>query len=216
MDDEKLVPVSSPGVPLWYGTAGAPLVVVLHDWYGRLSPIEHYAQSVAEHGFRVALPDLYDGVATTDASTAERLVGQLAVDRALAALDECIAAARREGSRRCALVGFSMGGSLSLEAAARGSADAVVAYYATLAEDHNVLLCPVLLHFAEHDDWEAGSEPEQFLSRLKDHGTPVSAHEYLGTRHSFANAIVPAAFDARAAALAFARTTAFLERELAD
>jgi carboxymethylenebutenolidase len=74
----------------------------------------------------------------------------------------------------------------------------------------------VLLHLAEEDSWNEGADPETFAARLRDDGTPVTSHTYVGTLHSFANATLRERIDGRAAALAFARTTVFLEARLKD
>lgn len=211
----ELVPIPSPDVPLSYGEPGSALVVLVHDWFGRLPWLENYAKGLAHQGYRVVVPDLFDGVATTDAATAEALMNQLDVRTALAALDDIIQVARSEGSTRVGMVGFSLGGWLSLLHAQGGSADAVVAYYATLGPDqHGVIPCPILLQFAEIDEWDEGEDPESFISRLKDHGTPVTEFCYFGTVHSFANATISDRVDVNAATLAFARTSSFLEGHL--
>ncbi|MEQ1736845.1 MAG: dienelactone hydrolase family protein, partial [Rhodoglobus sp.] len=120
-------------------------------------------------------------------------------------------------AQRVGLIGFSMGGHLALQAAQAGIADAVVAYYATLGpDDPGIIPCPVLLHLAEEDSWDDGADPETFAARLRDDGTPVTSHSYVGTVHSFANASLRERVDGRAAALAFARTTVFLESRLKD
>jgi carboxymethylenebutenolidase len=213
----EIVPIPSPGVPFYYGQPGSPLVVLVHDWYGRLPWLENYARGLEHQGYRVVVPDLYDGVATTDAETAEQLLGQLDVATALAAIDDIIQTARAQGSQRVGVVGFSAGGWLALLHAQGGASDAVVAYYATLdPTQHGVIPCPVLLQFAEVDEWQDGEEPESFIDRLKDHGTPVTQFSYLGTVHSFANATIPDRVDVDAAALAFARTASFLEDHLVD
>lgn len=213
----ELVPIPSPGAPLYYGLPGSPLVVIAPDWYGRLPWLDAYADALSSQGYRVVVPDFYDGVCTTDTETAARLRDGLDTGRALAILDDVVAEARAEGSTRVGLVGFSMGGWLALLHAQGGEADAVVAYYATLGiEEHGIIPCPALLHLAEDDEWSPGSEPESFVARLEDHGTPVTQFVYLGTGHSFANASIPAAVDTRAAALAFARTASFLDRHLAE
>ena len=213
----EIVPIPSPGVPFYYGEPGSPLVVLIHDWYGRLPWLENYARGLEHQGYRVAVPDLYDGVATTDAASAEQLLNQLDVATSLAAIDDIIQTARAEGSQRVGVVGFSAGGWLALLHAQGGAADAVVAYYATLAPaQHGVIPCPVLLHFAEVDEWDDGENPESFIDRLKDHGTPVAQFSYVGTVHSFANATIPEKVDVAAAALAFARTASFLEDHLVD
>jgi carboxymethylenebutenolidase len=213
----ELVPIPSPGVPLFYGEPGSPVVVVLHDWYGRLPALEPYAQALASRGLRVAVPDLYDGVCTIDDAAADSLMGALDIGMALATIDDAIVEAQHTGVERVGLVGFSLGGWLALLHAQAGAADAVVAYYASLdAKDHGVIPCPVLLHWAESDEWSEADDPAAFVDRLKDHGTPVSEHRYLATAHSFANASIPAKVDAQAAALAFARTAVFLEQNLKD
>ncbi|HEY8912524.1 dienelactone hydrolase family protein [Lacisediminihabitans sp.] len=213
----EIVPIPSPGVPFYYGEPGGPLVVLLHDWFGRLPWLENYARGLEHQGFRVVVPDLFDGVATTDEATAEQLLNQLDVATALSTVDDIIQTARAEGSQRVGVVGFSAGGWLALLHAQGGSSDAVVAYYATLGPaQHGVLPCPVLLQFAEVDEWDEGEDPESFIDRLKDHGTPVTQFTSLGTVHSFANATIPERVNVAAAALAFARTASFLEDHLID
>jgi carboxymethylenebutenolidase len=213
----ELVPVPSPGVPVFYGEPGNPVVVVLHDMYGRLPWLEPFALALASRGLRVAVPDLYEGVCTTDQATARELMARLDVATALAEVDDTVVEAQDTGVERVGLVGFSLGGWLALLHAQAGSADAVVAYYASLAEkDHGVVPCPVLLHWAETDEWSDTERPEQFVARLRDHGTPVTEHSYIGTRHLFANASLSAQIEPRASALAFARTAAFLELQLID
>jgi carboxymethylenebutenolidase len=212
---DQLVPIPSPGIPLFYGTPGDPVVVVLHDWYGRLPGLDPFATALASRGFRVAVPDLYDGVCTTDDATAQSLMDNLDVATALAEVDDAIAQAQETGDERVGLVGFSLGGWLALVHAQAGAADAVVTYYASLRNSqHGLIPCPVLMQWAEDDDWDAGDGPEEFVERLKDHGTPVTEHTYLGTVHGFANASIPAKVNAQAAALAFARSVVFLEKYL--
>ena len=214
----ELIPIPSPGVPLVFGETGAPVVVVVHDWYGRLPWLTPYAEALASRGgFRVVVPDLYDGVATDDAGEADVLSEQVSGSAAREAIIGEIEAARADGSPRAGIIGFSMGGGLALQIAQLGEVDAAVAYYATLqAAQQGVIPCPVLLHFAEQDEWPETGSPEQFVSRLRENGTPVTQHGYAGTEHGFANASIPALIDTRAAALAFARTTVFLETHLDD
>jgi carboxymethylenebutenolidase len=213
----KLVPIPNPGVPEKYGEPGGPLVVLIHDWYGRLPWLKFYAEGLAHQGFYVVVPDLYDGVATDDADDAEALMENLDVATALSQIDDVVQLARAEGSERVGLVGFSMGGWLALLHAQSGAADAVAAYYATLSEaQHGVIPSPVLLHFAEIDEWDEGQDPESFIDLLKDHGTPVTEYNYPGTVHSFANATIGDKVDVDAAALAFTRTADFLQKHLVD
>src|SRR6188474_2211349 len=93
----ELVPIPSPGVPLFYGDPGDPVVVVLHDMYGRLPGLEPFAMALASKGFRVAVPDLYEGVCTIDPDTASGLMQNLDVATALAEVDDAIAQAQFTG-----------------------------------------------------------------------------------------------------------------------
>lgn len=213
----QLVPIPSPGESLFYGEPGNPVVVVLHDAYGRLPWLEQFAEAAASRGFRVAVPDLFGGVCTIDEATATELMNGLDIGTALAEIDDAMVEAQHTGSERVGLVGFSVGGWLALLHAQAGAADAVVAYYASLGpRDHGVIPCPVLLQWAENDEWDEGEDPEEFVARLKDHGTPVTQFGYVGTQHAFANASVAAHVNLQAAALAFARTAVFLESNLVD
>lgn len=213
----ELVRIPSPGVPLFYGEKGDPVAVVLHDMYGRLPGLESFAMALASRGFRVAVPDLYEGFCTVDPATALDLMAHLDIATALAEVDDAVARSQESGDERVGLVGFSLGGWLALLHAQSGAADAVVSYYASLGtDDHGVIPCPVLLQWAEVDEWREGEEPGPFVERLTDHGTPVTEHTYLATRHSFANASLPGKLDASAAALAFARTAVFLEKHLIE
>ncbi|NEM91805.1 dienelactone hydrolase family protein [Galbitalea soli] len=214
---DHLIPIPSPGQPLSFGRPGDPLVILVHDWYGRLPGLVALGEGLVREGFRVVIPDLYSGVATLDDAEAEGLMTSLSVGVALAELDDVIATARAEGSSRVGVVGFSMGGWIALLHAQGGSEDAVVAYYSTLApRDHGVIPSPVLLQFAEFDEWEADETPESFIDRLREHGTPVTEYRYVDTVHSFANADIQGKFAPRSAELAFARTANFLVKHLLD
>jgi carboxymethylenebutenolidase len=212
-----LVSISSPGIPLEYGRRGEPLVVVVHDWYGRLPWLEEYGQKLSRQGFHVLIPDLFEGWATTDDTDAEQLLRKLDLRASVNAIGTLARGGRAAGASRVGLVGFSMGGWLTLIQAKAGSVDAVVAYDATLGdEEHSVVPCPVQLHFAEMDEWEDGSDPASFIARLAEDGTTVERFDYAGAVHSFANGSIPSKYDRNAAALAFARAATFLEKNLAD
>jgi carboxymethylenebutenolidase len=211
----ELIPVDSPGWSLEFGEPGHPVVVVIHDWYGRLPWVTTYAEALAGFGFRVVVPDLYNGVATTDSITARQLRNELDLALCLATIDDAILEGRTQGSERFGVVGFSVGAWLALLHAQGGAADAVVGYYGSLdSAEHGVTPCPVLLHLAEVDEWPAGGDPETLISHLKDHGTPVTEHTYTGTRHSFANESIEKAWDPAVAALSFGHTVEFLSEHL--
>lgn len=200
----------------YYGQTGAPLVIVLHDWFGRLPWLERVALQLASEGLQVAVPDFLDGRTTTEPEVARSLIQDVDIAGALTQIDDIIDEARLYGSSKVGELGFSTGGWLALVHAQGGEADAVVAYYASVAEKHHgVIPCPVLLQYAETDHWEYGGDPQAFTDRLTEHGTPATRFSYLETRHHFANASVPGG-SPQAAALALARTRAFFATHLID
>jgi len=209
-------PVPPPGATLAFGRPGAPLVVVAHDWHGRLPWIERYGAALAARRLRVLVVDLFAGRTALDDDRAARLMRESAASVSLGMVEDALMQGREEGSARAGVIGFSMGGWLALQTAAGGRVDAVVAYYATLeAAEHGLIPCPVLLHLAEHDSWLAPGAADDFVARLGAHSTPVVRHDYPGTGHGFANAAVERDFAAPSAALAFERTAAFLQEHLA-
>lgn len=206
--------IESPGETLYFGPQDAPLVVVLHDWFGRLPWLEQFIVPLLDEGFQVAIPDFYDGFATDDIETARGHLQYVDIAAALSLIDEVIEEARLYGAPKIATLGFSTGGWLALVHAQGGEVDAVVAYYASVAErHHSIIPCPVLLQYAESDVWEYGGDPQSFFERLAEHGTPVTHVDYVGTLHHFANAAVPES-EPRAAALAQARAARFLAAHL--
>ena len=202
---------------IWHGTEGDPVVVVLHDWNGRLPWADDFAERLAGEGFRVALPDFYAGRATTDASQSRRLLRERTADMAGAhrIVSEAIGEARAGGSARAALVGFSMGSMIALEYAAQGSVDAVVAYYGAAREGHGTVRVPVLFQRAERDTWTGKEAPDALQERLAREGHhTVELRTYRGAKHGFQNAQVAEKYDADAAAEAWASTLAFLREHL--
>ncbi|MDO9395298.1 MAG: dienelactone hydrolase family protein [Herbiconiux sp.] len=213
----EFVDIPSPGWPLEFGEPGRPSVVLIHDEFGRLPYLEAYAKALAGQGFHVAVPDLFHGVATVDPAGAAQLEAELEPGFALATLDDAVALGRGHGAPRVGVIGLGPGARFGLRLGQSGSVDAVVAYYGLLDDSEaGIIPCPVLLHRAEDTAWAAGSDVDGFVSRLKEHGTPVTQHTYHGTSAGFANATVVPGLDKNAAALAFARSTYFLQAQLLD
>ena len=202
---------------LYFGEPGAPLVVVVHDWFGRLPWLGALGMSLATEGLQVAVPDFLDGESTTNPLEARQLIQGIDIGASLAVIDDIIDEARLYGTEKVGVLGFSTGGWLALVHAQGGEVDAVVAYYASISESHHgIIPCPLLLQYAELDDWESGGDPVSFTKRLEQHGTPTALYTYLGTQHHFANLSLTDTADPQAAALAHARTAAFFAAHLLD
>jgi carboxymethylenebutenolidase len=215
----EFVDIPSPGWPLEFGEPGdgRPAVVIVHDEYGRLPYLEAYATALAAQGFEVIVPDLFHGLATVDAEGARELTGRTDEGFALAALEDAVGLGRGHGASRVGVIGLGYGGRLALRLAQSGALDAVVVYAAVLGDDEaGIIPSPVLIHRAENPGWARGVDVDGFVSRLKEHGTPVTQYRYTGTAEGFANATVLPLLDKNAAALAFARSTYFLQAQLLD
>jgi carboxymethylenebutenolidase len=202
-------PSAGPGAG---SSAGA---VVVHDWYGLGPHVRDFAAELEASGLVVEVVDLYDGATTTDPARAAELADALDGPTALGLVTEAARRLRKAGAPAVGAVGFSLGGSLVLRAAALGDVDAVVAYYAVRGpSDAATTACPVQLHLAEDDEPDMARDVPAYVEALEAAGTPVDTFTYPGTVHSFANLDVPLA-DPGAADVARSRTIGFLHARLA-
>ena len=183
-----------------------PGVLIAHPWWGLNRTIRDYGAALAEQGFVVALPDLFEGDLTTSIETAETQIRKHwetagpRLDAAFNALGEH----RAVTGNGLGAIGFSFGGFHLLEAIEQGDdrIARLVVYYAThpLPAQH----VPIQAHLAADDPYESREDMDALAANLG-----ASAHSYAGTTHWFAEADRPE-YDAAAARLAFERTVAFL------
>jgi carboxymethylenebutenolidase len=197
---------------------GGPGVVVIQEWWGLNDHIKKVADRYAREGFLALAPDLYHGTTTKSPDEAGKLLMALDVDRAEKDLRGSVARLRSLSGRGVGVVGFCMGGALSLFAACTNGADvgACVVYYGghpKLRYDFDRLKAPVLGHWAEDDDW-ANANRSVVLAELLKRGHPHEFHSYPGTRHAFFNDERPEVYDKAAAELSLARTLAFFRKHL--
>jgi len=199
--------------------SAGPAVIVVHDYFGALPHVRELCDALALAGFMALAPDLYDGWTTTEPTRAEVLLGRLDVGRSRSLLTVAARQLRAHPKvrpERVGAVGFSAGGWLALRTATSGVLDAVVAYYAALGPGEQAPIpCPVMLHFAEVDEWDPADLPATFTTQLRAAGTLVIDRTWPGTEHSFANADVPAWRPGPAAA-AWGETVGFLARHLRE
>ena len=193
-------------------------VVVLHPWWGLNDDVTAYAGRLANEGFAVATPDLYEGRLATTIEDADRLSSSLdeeAADAFAVATVDALAAEIGDPAAKLATLGFSMGAAWALWLPAqRPQVVASVVYYGTMVGPSlSRATSPVLGHFAETDEYETDETLAAFEDALGTAGRSLELHRYPGTGHWFAepsrDAHVPAA-----AELAFERTVEFLRREL--
>lgn len=193
-------------------------VVVLQEFFGVNRHIREMADDYARNGYLAIAPAIFDrverGVAMAydeaDAQKGRRLRAALAPELTLLDIQATIDAAAQAGP--VAALGYCWGGSLAFLAATRleGLACAIGYYGAQIAvhADERPRV-PVLLHFAEHDEYI----PPADVERIRQLRPEIPIHSYPGTEHGF-NCNERKFFEPRAAALAQERTLTFLARHL--
>lgn len=192
-------------------------VVLVHDFFG-VSPFFLGAiDRFAKLGYRVVGVDLYDGRrATTHAEAGALLSG---VDTALAArkIDAAVAA-QLARPRRLAIIGYSMGGRLALEAGLRDSAiAATIEWYGQTINDPvrlKHLRGPALLVVGSKDGAAAAESAASFSKAADDAGARAEIYVYPGAAHAFAQPLFNqgTTYDPVATEVAWSLTERFLRR----
>lgn len=204
----------------WYGLEAAPLVVLLHDYMGRLPWIDKFARRLAADGYWVAVPDFFAGRTTTNHDDAVALMQERMADvsGAMRVVQEVIGEGRALGSRAVAIVGFSMGVRLGFAYAAdHPGVDALVGYYGRPHDSTAHVRVPVLFQLG-YDDLENGeSEAHAFQREMEQQGfEDVDIIVEEEARHGFQNAQNTEKYDAGAAERAYERTLSFLSEHLQE
>ena len=187
-------------------------VLVLQEWWGLVPQIKGVCDRLAEQGFTALAPDLYHGefAEHTEMDKAGELMTTLPPDRAardmaaaidfLLSLDTC-------SSDQVGVVGFCMGGMLSLLISAQEGSRVGAAV------SWDGLSAKVEGHFAAHDDFFPPDAIRSLENQLQELGKEVTFHIYEGTGHAFANEEdVLGTFDVNAASLAWDRTIQLLNQ----
>jgi carboxymethylenebutenolidase len=210
------------------GAAGpaTPGIIVLHAWWGLTEPFREVCDHLAEAGSVALAPDLYRGKTTALVHEAETLATALNQDServrcdilgALDILRQPTAPHPPESRRTLGVIGFSLGGAYALDLSV-DQADAiaaVVTFYATYPGLHyRRAKAAYLCHFAEDDPFEPPEAVAAMKREFAAAGREATFYTYPGTKHWFFEANRPDAFNAAAAATAWAGTLAFLDARL--
>jgi carboxymethylenebutenolidase len=173
-------------------------VLVLQEWWGLHPQIKRVADRLADEGFVALVPDLYHGELAehTEMDKAAHLMTTLPPDRAardMGAAVDYLRASPAVESDKVGVIGFCMGGMLTLLVAAQHGdkiGAAVPFYGAPLGEnepDWSTLTAPVRGHFAENDDFFPPSAVKALEDKLQDMGKNVQFDIIPGTGHAFGN-----------------------------
>ena len=203
--------VSLDDVSAYLAEGDGPGVVVLHEWWGLVPQIEDVCDRLAAMGYMALAPDLYRGAtaANDDPDKADRLMKGLDRRQAVAAAVAAVAELRDRGCTRVGTIGFCTGGAVSLAVSAVCPVDATVSYYGIWPHSgERNITNPVLVHVAEHEDYNPLVTPAQF-PRWFTGMANVQLHVYPGTQHAFFNDTRPDLYDEAAAKLSWERTMRF-------
>jgi carboxymethylenebutenolidase len=189
-------------------------VLVLHAWWGLNDDARTYAERLRGEGFVTEVPDLYHGRVAATIADAEKLAKGL--DGARATTDVDAALTKLAGrADRVAVVGWSMGASYGLELAQARSAGigALVLYYPGMDDVYaDAKLPPILVHFADHDEFESLADARR-VELVASARSTAQFHVYPGTKHWFDEPSRPE-YDKAASEQAWKRSLAFLDTHL--
>lgn len=196
-----------------------PSVIVLQEWWGLNDHIKWIVDRVAgEGGFNAIAPDLYHGRVTGDPDEASHMMNNLDFP---GAVHQDIVATRdylKTKGGKVGIMGFCMGGALTIAAAARldGFA-AAVCYYGVPPKafaDPKDIKIPFQGHFGSQDDWVTPQVVSEIQIAMVGAGNPPELFSYEAD-HAFFNKTRPEVYKAEIAEQSFARTLAFFKTHLA-
>ena len=198
-------------------------VIVIQEWWGLVGHIKNVADRLAEAGFTALAPDLYKGKQAEEPDEAGKLMMALDIDDAaevLARAAQYLVEHDAVSSAQVGVVGFCMGGQLSLFAGSLSDhIGAVADFYGihpNVHPNYDEMSAPVLGIFAEHDDYASPEAVRKLDQELTNHGVQHEFITYPGTHHAFLNDDRPQVYNAKAAADAWKRLLEFFQKNLAE
>ncbi len=198
-----------------------PGVLVLHEAWGLVDQIRGVCDRFARAGWVALAPDLYRGdVAETQDAAVARVstLDAEAVGRDLEAAVGALLNHHAVEGGRVGVVGFCMGGHLSLVTAARSArVGAAVDFYGgalPVPVDVERIEAAVLAVFAEKDEWISREAVDELEAEFERSGTRAHVVVEPGVSHAFMNDARPDVYDASVAERNWDRMLAFLRAEL--
>jgi len=173
------------------GSDKAPGVVVIQEWWGLNDQIKSVAERLASLGYRALVPDLYKGKVALDVAEAQHMMTNLNFGDAANQDVRGAAQYLKQSSAKVGVVGFCMGGALSLYAASKNpQVGACVVFYGihpNVKPDLASLKAPVLGIYAELDAYVTPATVHELETKLKEHAKSAEMHIYPGVDHGFFN-----------------------------
>jgi carboxymethylenebutenolidase len=200
-----------------------PGVVVIQEWWGLVPHIKEVADRFAAAGFVALAPDLYHGDVARSPDEAGKMMMALNIpqtEKDLRGAVGYLLDQEATAGERVGIVGFCMGGALSLYGASKNEqVGACVVFYGVhpkVEPDFEALRAPVLGLFAEKDAFVPPAAVRALEERMREHGKSIETHIYPGADHAFFNDTRPEVYDADASADAWRRTVEFFRKHLGE
>lgn len=202
-------------------TGKGPGVIVIQEWWGLVGHIKDVADRFAAEGFTALAPDFYHGVQTTEPDEAGSMLMALNIadaERVIqGAVDALLAQDSVEGEK-VGVVGFCMGGQLSMYAATiNKKIGACVNFYGVHPNVHPIfrdLEAPMLGFFGNDDHITTPDVVNAIDVELNDLGKAHEFHRMEGVGHAFFNSDRPEVYNADAAEKAWTRMLEFFREHL--
>lgn len=195
-------------------------LVVVQEAFGVNRHIRSVADGYAKDGFLAVAPALFDriqrgvelGYDPADLQKGIALARQISSDDAVKDVAAALAFLRTQGSKKCGVIGYCLGGSMAWLASTRLDPSAAVGYYggyiAKFANENP--RCPLMLHFGKLDK----HIPKEDVDRVQAAHPEVEIFWY-DADHGF-NCEDRASYNAAAAKQARDRSLHFLKKQLAS
>lgn len=200
-----------------------PGVIVIQEYWGLVGHIKSVADRFAAEGFTALAPDLYKGKQADEPDEAGKMMMALDIDevsKVLSRAADWLSGQESVSSSKVGVVGFCMGGQLSLFTACLSPhIGACVDFYGIhpkVQPDFDKLQAPVLGLFAEHDEYTPPEVIEKLDQTLTQKGKAHEFKTYPGTHHAFFNDARPEVYDPEAATDAWSRVLRFFRENLKE
>ena len=206
-----------------------PVVIILHDIYGAREFYREMGQRLADAGFAALLPDLFCRQGALSENSMQAAFARSTRHSFPTAMEDiaAIVAKMNEEGRSVAVIGFCMGGTLAMFAAARvPMLKASVVYYGfpvnanptpnrpdNPLDEISKLQVPLLGFFGAKDSGVGPENVKIYQQAAKKVGKNINFTLYPNVGHSFLS-FDPTAQTAKSSAESWAQTLAFLKRQL--
>ena len=198
-----------------------PGVVVIQEWWGLVDHIKNVCDRFAAAGYVALAPDLYHGRIARSPDEAGKLMMALRIgetEKDLRGAIQFLLAHETSTGSKVGIIGFCMGGALSLYAATKNPhVGACVVFYGghpNVKPDLPNLQAPLLGIYAERDSSVTPESVRELERQLKALGKSVEVHIYPDADHAFFNDERPEVYNEKAAADAWQRVLEFFAKHL--